>query len=710
MSIEQGDVVRYDAFISYSRAADDDLAPDLQRSLERLSKPWYSRKPFLRVLRDTTSFGASADLTRTITSSLDEAGHLVLLISPESARSPWTTQEVEHWLATKGPDTITSVITEWEADRGLPPGDLNDLNDFDWKGPDVPPSLHGVSEAPLAVDLRWATDPADRTLDNARWRDAVAQTAAAIKGVKKDELIGELVTMRTQARIITSSLITGGVILLGVLVVALTLWLLAAGERDDAVAERDRADAAAGDADARRLQAEQAEASATAAAAEAEAARREAEALTLEARARQAEAEGNAAEAEALRGQAEEQRDAADAASVEAAAAAARAADLRDEAVADAAAAQSAADASRLEAATQRMVRESLALATAAADAISSDLPLALSNALASYQLAQDAVGDRQPGDTFISGDQNALGTLFDALTAHRRLVGAVSGEFARAATSPSGRLAAVEIPDRGVVLLDSTLELPDDRPSVGGGRVSFFPSNVRGATQERFVVARYRDVALHDVPDSLDDIAETTGVLTWPGPGGVLVAAADSTGEWIAGGTDRGELAVWRVGSPDPVARLDVAERINDVEFDPVSGAIAWGGVGRDDRAAGIVTLSSAAGVPAMIEQPAPAADFFEVSDISFQPCATSSCLLTLASRGAPLTFWEVSGGSATTSPICEQRCPMPGVAVGWSADGARFGVGDDTGGIEVWSWSDGDFTPLATDIGSPAGFNSSI
>jgi hypothetical protein len=46
--------MKYDAFISYSHAADGALAPALQRGLHRLAKPWYA----LRVYRDETNLAA----------------------------------------------------------------------------------------------------------------------------------------------------------------------------------------------------------------------------------------------------------------------------------------------------------------------------------------------------------------------------------------------------------------------------------------------------------------------------------------------------------------------------------------------------------------------------------------------------------------------------------------------------------------------------
>jgi hypothetical protein len=48
----------YDAFISYSHAADGQLAPALQTGLQPLGKPWHRRRA-LRVLRDKTSLSAT---------------------------------------------------------------------------------------------------------------------------------------------------------------------------------------------------------------------------------------------------------------------------------------------------------------------------------------------------------------------------------------------------------------------------------------------------------------------------------------------------------------------------------------------------------------------------------------------------------------------------------------------------------------------------
>src|SRR5829696_7520070 len=90
----------YDAFISYSHAADGKLAPALQAALQRFAKPWYHRRA-LRIFRDQTSLAATPELWPTIQIALDGATHFLLLASPEAAASKWVRREVAHWLATK---------------------------------------------------------------------------------------------------------------------------------------------------------------------------------------------------------------------------------------------------------------------------------------------------------------------------------------------------------------------------------------------------------------------------------------------------------------------------------------------------------------------------------------------------------------------------------------------------------------------------------
>ena len=85
----------YDAFISYSHAADGVLAPALEHGLERLARPWY-RLRAMAVFRDESALALTPHLWSTIVTKLDQSRYLVVLASPESAASAWVNKEVSH--------------------------------------------------------------------------------------------------------------------------------------------------------------------------------------------------------------------------------------------------------------------------------------------------------------------------------------------------------------------------------------------------------------------------------------------------------------------------------------------------------------------------------------------------------------------------------------------------------------------------------------
>jgi hypothetical protein len=64
--------MRYNAFISYSHAADGRLAPTIQSAIHRLAKPW-SKLRRLHVFRDKTSLTATPGLWSSIESALNES-------------------------------------------------------------------------------------------------------------------------------------------------------------------------------------------------------------------------------------------------------------------------------------------------------------------------------------------------------------------------------------------------------------------------------------------------------------------------------------------------------------------------------------------------------------------------------------------------------------------------------------------------------------
>ena len=214
----------YDAFVSYSHAADGRLAPALQAGLQSLAKPWYRRRA-LRVFRDKSSLSASPELWPAIEGALSQAGHFVLVASPEAAASRWVDQEVRWWRERRSHETVLIALTDdelrWDDERG----------DFDAAAP-IPPALRGwFPREPLWVDLRWARGEQHVSMRNPRFRDCVGELAAPLHGLPKDELIGEDISQHRR----TLRLVRGAVALLVLLLaVAVVGGIVALVQRNNA--------------------------------------------------------------------------------------------------------------------------------------------------------------------------------------------------------------------------------------------------------------------------------------------------------------------------------------------------------------------------------------------------------------------------------------------------------------------------------------------
>ncbi len=236
--------MRYDAFVSYSHAADDLLAPRLQEGLARLAKPWWRRRS-LRVFRDRTGLSANPGLWSSIESAIDDSKWFILLASPESSESPWVEREVSHWLATREADRFLVVVTggswRWDPER----------NDFARESTAVPQALVGVfDEEPRHIDISWARSEAQLDIRNGRFRDAVAELAAPLHGLAKDDLEG--MDLREHRRTIRWAWSVG----LGFLVLALVASVagtVAVRKADEASEAKRSAQTRAADAQYQRL-------------------------------------------------------------------------------------------------------------------------------------------------------------------------------------------------------------------------------------------------------------------------------------------------------------------------------------------------------------------------------------------------------------------------------------------------------------------------
>src|SRR5438477_7691112 len=141
--------LKYKAFISYSHTHRLQLAAALEAALHRFGVPSDQRSG-LRFFRDTTNLSASPELWSDIEKALDDSEYLLLVASPEAARSEWVAKEVAQWHRLRGPDRMILVLAEgeivWDAVT----------SDFDFqKTTALPRTTSKVfREEPLYVDLR----------------------------------------------------------------------------------------------------------------------------------------------------------------------------------------------------------------------------------------------------------------------------------------------------------------------------------------------------------------------------------------------------------------------------------------------------------------------------------------------------------------------------------------------------------------------------
>ena len=210
---------KYDAFLSYSHAADGRLAPAVQQGLHQLTKPWYQLRA-LRVFRDQLSLSANPDLWATITAALRGSRFFILLASPDAAASSWVQREVEYWQAHHEQATFLIALTDgtiiWDHATG----------DFDWtRTTALPSQLRGwFHTEPLWVQLDWARSDAQLSVRHSRFRGAIATLAAPIRGVAKDDLDSEDVRQHRR----TTRVRNGGIVVLALLtVVSVILGLVA---------------------------------------------------------------------------------------------------------------------------------------------------------------------------------------------------------------------------------------------------------------------------------------------------------------------------------------------------------------------------------------------------------------------------------------------------------------------------------------------------
>jgi len=189
------------------------------------------------VFHDNTGLSTNPHLWGSIESALNGSEWFVLLASPNAARSEWVAREVTTWLTNKPLDHILIVVTD--GDIGFLPGAGVDTSVTTC----LPEALiDALDNEPRWLDMRWARTDAQLDLRNGRFRAAVADLAAPIHGVAKDDLEGEDVRQQKRAKRLATIGVTAVVMLA---VVSLVAAIAAIDQQREASAQRDKATAAA---------------------------------------------------------------------------------------------------------------------------------------------------------------------------------------------------------------------------------------------------------------------------------------------------------------------------------------------------------------------------------------------------------------------------------------------------------------------------------
>jgi hypothetical protein len=206
-------MARQTAFVSYSHLADADAALTIARELSRLGTKWFESKRPILIDRHhiPPSVQSRAATEQALQNLMERADYLILLASPEAAKSEWVAFEIENWIAKRGVQSIILALTDgmiaWDSESSA----------FDVaRSSAVPPALRAAfSTEPLYVDLRRyakGPQPEDRQLQ---------QIAATIDGRARDFGDAEISRHR-RARLLLAGVFGAGAILGGIVV-----WLAA---------------------------------------------------------------------------------------------------------------------------------------------------------------------------------------------------------------------------------------------------------------------------------------------------------------------------------------------------------------------------------------------------------------------------------------------------------------------------------------------------
>lgn len=223
----------YRAFISYSWA-DASWGKWLQGRLETYRTPAalvgkegaYGpvRARLHPIFRDREDQSAGASISASLVKGLDESEFLIVICSPNSAKSQWCEQEIAWFKTHRNPDKILALIVDGEpgdAEQNCFPKSLTHRVNDDLTVTD------DLVDAPLAADARITGDGK---------RKALLKIVSAMLGVELDELVSRDERRRT----IRTRIVVGSSLALVLMMSGLTVTAIQA--RNEAEFQRNEAD------------------------------------------------------------------------------------------------------------------------------------------------------------------------------------------------------------------------------------------------------------------------------------------------------------------------------------------------------------------------------------------------------------------------------------------------------------------------------------
>ncbi len=173
---------KYDFFICYKHEKASEFARKLEAALKTYAVAWWTRPR--RVFRDENYVVPNNDLPEFLKNALCQSQYLILLASPDAARSNWVNDELQHWCNELGrTDSLVFVLTEGHIS--------SESGALDWSKTDALPEKvlrPHLSSIPYFWDAT-KLSISELDLQNPNFQKEVNCIVARLLGIEPDEML-----------------------------------------------------------------------------------------------------------------------------------------------------------------------------------------------------------------------------------------------------------------------------------------------------------------------------------------------------------------------------------------------------------------------------------------------------------------------------------------------------------------------------------------